>query len=222
MSQYVAKFSSVALITTHSRTRTTGTPTNRIPLVVSIVSLSSPRGPRYGLTPLFYIDTPEVDSGSLIGPSSTYSLSPSSTGSPTPLPRGRSSDTGAIAGGVAGGIAAITIVIVAIFYLRRRSQATSAVSAGFGASQSQQSLSDESVPPSSSGSPMAMRFYVRDFVSRVALVCSHVSLPSYPSTHRTRMTELRSRGTKVVRRVRTRRTTLIKHLCHRTSGLEAL
>jgi hypothetical protein len=151
----------------------------------------------------------------------THSLNPSSssTGSPTPLPSGRSSKAGAIAGGVAGGIAAITIVIAAIFYLRRRSQATSAASAGVGASQSQQPLSDEIVSPSSSGSPTTMKFYVRDFVSRVALVCPHVSLPSYSRTPRTRMTRLRSRGTKVVR---TRRTSLIKHLCHRTSGLEAV
>jgi hypothetical protein len=111
-------------------------------------------------------DTPEVGSGSLIGPSSmsatpTHSLNPSSssTGSPTPLPSGRSSKAGAIAGGVAGGIAAITIVIAAIFYLRRRSQATSAASAGVGASQSQQPLSDEIVSPSSSGSPTTMKFY---------------------------------------------------------------
>ncbi|KAF8465590.1 hypothetical protein DFH94DRAFT_354245 [Russula ochroleuca] len=113
-------------------------------------------------------DTPEAGPGSLISPSSvpsgvsttpTYSLNPSSTGSPTPLPGGGSSNTGAIAGGVVGGVAVIAAAIAAIFYLRRRSRATSAVSAGVGASQSQQPLSDEVVPPSSSGSPTTMRFY---------------------------------------------------------------
>jgi hypothetical protein len=51
-----------------------------------------------------------------------------------------------------------------------------------------------------------MKFYVGVFVPRAALVCSHVPLSSYFCTPRTRMTRLRSRGTKV----RTCRTTLLK------------
>jgi hypothetical protein len=62
-----------------------------------------------------------------------------------------------------------------------------------------------------------MRFYVRDFVSIIALVCPHVSLSFYSHTPRTRVTQLRSQGTKVVR---TRRAYLLKHICHRISGLE--
>ncbi|KAH9991388.1 hypothetical protein BJV77DRAFT_962867 [Russula vinacea] len=90
-------------------------------------------------------DTPEVLPGSLIGPSSVSttatSLHPSSTGSSTPLPTGKSSNTGAIAGGAAA------------------VPSESAMSAGVGASQSQQPLSDEVVPPSSCGSPVSMKFY---------------------------------------------------------------
>ena len=149
---------------------------------------------------LHFIDTPEILPGSRIGP--------------TPSSGGKSSNAGVIAGGIAGGVAAIAIVIVVIFYLRR-SQAPPAMSAGVDASQSQQPLSDE---VSSSGSPTTMRFYVRDFVSCVAIVCSHVS-PSFNfRIPRTRVIQLRSQGTKVVR---TRRTYLLKHICHRISGLEA-
>jgi hypothetical protein len=63
-----------------------------------------------------------------------------------------------------------------------------------------------------------MRFYVRDSVSCVALVCPHVSLSSCFRTPRTQVTQLRSLGIKVVR---TPRTYLLKHLCRRISGLEA-
>jgi hypothetical protein len=92
------------------------------------------------------LDTPELGPGAILGPSSSsvsastgptnaypstlasssssYSTSSvsrdSSSGSATPIPiGGHSSNTGAIVGGVAGGIAAISIVIAALlFYLR--------------------------------------------------------------------------------------------------------
>jgi hypothetical protein len=169
------------VITMQPRARTIGTPTYRMPPVVSVVS---PVSPCYGLTPPFSIDTPEVLPGSLIGPSSvsttaTSSLHPSSTGSstPTPLPTSKSSNVGAIAGGAVAGVAVIIVVIAAIFYLRRRrrSQVRSAMSAGVGVSQSQQPLSGKVVPPSSSGLPISTKLYVRDVVSRVAVVCPHAS-----------------------------------------------
>ena len=120
---------------------------------------------------LHFIDTPEVLPGEVIGPA--------------PHPGGKSSSAAAVAGGAAGGVAVIAIIIGAIFYLRRRSQAPPVVSAGVAASQSQQPLSDR-IPspgsPSSIGSPMTMRFYVRNFVSCVALVFSCVTVFLLPYT----------------------------------------
>ena len=67
----------------------------------------------------------------------TSSTSASSTGSPSPTPpQGSNSNAGAIAGGVVGALAVVSIAVVAIFYLRRRSRVPSAGSAGFGAFQS--------------------------------------------------------------------------------------
>ena len=65
----------------------------------------------------------------------TSSASASSTGSPTPTPKGSSSNTGAIVGGIVGGVAVVSIAVALIFYLRQRSRASSARSAGFGVFQ---------------------------------------------------------------------------------------
>jgi len=82
---------------------------------------------------------PEYGPGAIFGASGVYtsSASASSTGSPTPTapPKGSSSNTGAIVGGVVGGVAVISIAVAAIFYLRQRSRAPSARSAGFDAFQ---------------------------------------------------------------------------------------
>jgi hypothetical protein len=84
-------------------------------------------------------DNPEYGPGAIFAASGVYtsSASASSTGSPspTPPPKGSSSNAGAIAGGVVGGLAVVSIAIAAIFYLRRRSRASSARSAGFDAFQ---------------------------------------------------------------------------------------
>ena len=134
----------------------------------------------------------------------------SSTATGLSISGGGSSKVGAIAGGIVGGIAAFAIVIAAIFYLRRNSQAPSA---GVGAPQPLRPLSVEGVP----SLPTTIKSYVRSFVPCVSLVCYHVSPFSYFCTFSTRITQLRSR-TKVDR-IRTR--SLIKDLCHYTTGLEA-
>src|SRR5260221_7218275 len=79
---------------------------------------------------LYFVDTPEIPPGVLIGSSSTSSststrtavpasaTSPSPTDSPTS--KGKSSNTGPIVGGVVGGIALIAAAVLGIFYLRRR------------------------------------------------------------------------------------------------------
>lgn len=115
--------------------------------VVSIVSPVFSFPLRYGLTPLFFIDFPEISPGTILGPSgvsvsvtptSTFSssASSSSTGSPAPPhAAGKGLNTAMIATSVSGGIVAICLVVSILFYLRRRSQAPSAVSAGVGASQ---------------------------------------------------------------------------------------
>ena len=105
-------------------------------------------------------------SSSILGPSgvSVTHASPfpsaSSTGLPTPPPsRDSSSNTPAIAGGIAGGMLAISIAGVAIIYLRRRSkvlrQVLSAVYEGVGASQ-----------------PRTTGLYVRGFVPLITHVSS--------------------------------------------------
>ena len=85
---------------------------------------------------------------------------------------GRSSNASTIASGVGGGVAVIGAAIAALAYLRGHSQSPPAESdsAGVGASQSQQPLSDDVVPSRSSGSSMRMGLYVRDFVPCVVLV----------------------------------------------------
>jgi hypothetical protein len=130
------------MIITHSRTKTFGTPMNRMPLVVSISSLVFSFLPCYRLLTMFHIDIPEYGSGTIIGASSRYtsSASASSTGSPsTAPPKGSSSnaglDAGAIAGGIVGGIAFVSLAVAAIFYLRLRSWAPSTRSIGFDAVQ---------------------------------------------------------------------------------------
>ena len=86
MSLYVAKFFSTAPYSTHSKTRTTGTPTNLIQSVVSIVSfiLSFSRSLRSHVHVL--IDSPELGPGADLGPSG---VSTSSSASPTRSPQGR-------------------------------------------------------------------------------------------------------------------------------------
>ncbi|KAH9991387.1 hypothetical protein BJV77DRAFT_539475 [Russula vinacea] len=111
-------------------------------------------------------DTPEAGPGSLIGPSEsgvsnvsatpTSYFDPSSTGPPPPFPGGGGPNGLAIAGGVIGGFAGIAIVIAVISRLQRSSLAPSSVSAGVGASLSQQPSSSDVVPPPSSGSSTTM------------------------------------------------------------------
>jgi hypothetical protein len=173
MSPYVATFSfNGTVITTHSRMRTFGTIPKPISPVVSIIDpmLSFPS--RYGLTFPIFIDSPEIGPGAVLSPSS----SASPTNSPTPLPPGGSSNTGAIVGGVIGGVAAISIAVVAIFLYRRRRHSRAAP--GVGASQSptddiikpltvEGTNTGSSLPATSSlpGTPGAsMRLYVRDCV----------------------------------------------------------
>ncbi|KAF8465587.1 hypothetical protein DFH94DRAFT_354215 [Russula ochroleuca] len=110
-------------------------------------------------------DSPEFGPGSIIGPSNasvTSSSKASSTGLPTPPPsNGSSVNSAAIAGGVVGSIVGVSIVLMAIFYLRRRSRARAAASADASASQPQQPQSDE-VAPLSSSEPPIMKFYDPD------------------------------------------------------------
>ncbi len=172
----------------HSRTRTSGTPVNRIRSVVSIVSPILSFSPSYSLTSTFLIDSPELGPGAVIGASGvSTSSSTSPTGSPMPsLPVNHNSNTGAIVGGVVGGVAAISIAVAVIFFYlrRRRSRAPSAAALGVGASQPpvdelKQPLTEEgtntgsSLPGTSSmpGTPGApMRLYVRVFISSTALL----------------------------------------------------
>jgi len=79
---------------------------------------------------------PEYGPGAFFGASGVYTSSASaSTGSPSPTAKGSRSKAGPIAGGVLGSIAIVSMAVAAIFYLRRRSRASSARSAGFGAFQ---------------------------------------------------------------------------------------
>jgi hypothetical protein len=187
MSRYVAKFSFYrTVITTHSRTRTSGTPTNLIQSVVSIVSpiLSFP--PCHGLTSAFLIDSPELGPGAVLGPSG---VSTSSRASPTRSPPGKSkSNTGTIVGGVVGAVTATTVAVAAIFFYlrRRRSRAPSTAALGVGASQPpvdeiKQPLTEEGTNTGSSlpgTSPMSPKVYVRVFIpnspARSSVCSSHV------------------------------------------------
>ena len=115
------------IITTHSRTKTFGTPMNRMPLVVSIVSLTFSFFRRYPFSSTFHIDDPEYGPGAISGASGVYtsSASASFTASRTAAPKGHSSNGGAIAGGVVGGLAIVSIIAAAvIFHRRRRSRAS--------------------------------------------------------------------------------------------------
>jgi hypothetical protein len=121
-----------------------------------------------------------------------------------------------------GGIAIVSIAVAAIFYLRRRSRASSARSAGFGAFQPRMDgisgpLSDGGTVGLSSPS-IRTKFSVRVSRSLRCIMCPHV-LPPYFRTPRTcRMTKLRSSGTLV----HTRWTTVLQDLHHRTSDQEAI
>jgi hypothetical protein len=110
----------------------------RIPLVVSLASLALSFFPSLPSHTTFDIDSPEYGPGAIFGPSGVYtsaisSAGASSTGSPslTAVPKGSSSNVGAIAGGVVGGIAMVSIVAGAIFYLRRRSRSSMALSSPY-------------------------------------------------------------------------------------------
>ena len=129
---------------------------------------------------------------------------------------GHSSNTGAIAGGTACGIVAISIVIVLFFYFqrRRRSRAQYAPPTGYGQAgaynpqvSSRPVLGQETALSSLPGASTSLtRHYVRPLsLPPVALMCF--------STDRTRATHLLSPGTK---QLRTRLTTLLKHLPYRT------
>jgi hypothetical protein len=125
------------------------------------------------------IDFPELSPGSNIGTSSVSVTPTSSSASPTssyttsatPSPSEGSSsknntkqNTAAIAGGVFVGVVVTAFAGVAVFFwLRRRSQAAPAVSAGVGASQPQPSLPDEVALLPLAESPIT-KFYVRAFV----------------------------------------------------------
>ncbi|KAH9988144.1 hypothetical protein BJV77DRAFT_964533 [Russula vinacea] len=131
-------------------------------------------------------------SSSILGPSgvSVTHASPfpsaSSIGSPTPPPsRDSSSNTPAIAGGIAGGMVAISIAGVAIIYLRRRSkvlrQVLSAVYEGVGASQ-----------PRTTGlydldDPNSFPEYQGDTQSQDILIPSQVTTPSNTGTSGSRI-----------------------------------
>jgi hypothetical protein len=194
MSRYVAKlFFYGTVITTHSRTRTSGTPANRIQSVVSIVSPILSFSPCYSLTSTFLIDSPELGPGAVLGPSGVSSSSASPTISPTPSPPvNGNSNTGAIVGGVVGGVAAISIAVALIFfYLRRRRSRAPAAAPGAGASQPpideiKQPLTEGGTNTGSSlpGTPGApMRLYVRVFIPNPpprSFVCSsHAFLPVF-------------------------------------------
>jgi hypothetical protein len=159
------------------------------------------------------LDTPELGPGTILGPSSSsrsastgptnaypstpasssssYSTSSdsrsSSSNSASPIPiGGHSSNTGAIVGGVAGGIAAISIVIAALlFYLRQRHPpAPSAPSASDGHPGGFNPFMDQ-VPRPMSGqgtvtsslpetTTSLLRPYVCVFVASAPLMCTHV------------------------------------------------
>jgi hypothetical protein len=147
--------------------------------------------------------------------SSTASLiAPHSSGYADPVTRG--GHAGPIAGGVIGGIAIISFAVAAIFYLRRRG--SRAASADVNASQL--TLNDGTVARLSSGSPPAMKFYVRVFMSHAApVMCPHAPFSYHSHTPRTQMTQLRSRDTKAVHHLWTS-FQLLKYPCHRTSDPE--
>ena len=153
----------------------------------------------------FFIDSPELGPGTVLGPSK----------SPTPSPSVNStSNTGAIVGGVIGGVAAIFIAVAVIFFYlrrrqrRRRSRAPSVATPGVGASQPpmdeiKQPLTEgetntgSSLPGTSSmpGTPGApMKLYVRSHTS-TALLCVLITCTFF-YMRRTRMIQLRSLGTK--------------------------
>ena len=158
------------------------------------------------------LDTPELGPGAILGPSgssgsasagptnaypstpasssSSYSTSSVSRGSSsnpaTPIPIGRhNSNTGAIAGGVAGSIAALSIVIAALlFYLRRRhSPAPSAPSANNGQPGGFNPLMDQVPRPMSGQGTIAssvpetttslLRVYVCVFAAPAPHICAH-------------------------------------------------
>jgi len=140
---------------------------------------------------------------------------------------GHSSNTGAIAGGTVAGIAAISIVVVVLFFYRQRrhSLAQSAPPAGQAGyyphvnQVPQRSMSGQATVTSSfpGTSASLLRTYVRSRsrsptpLPPVALVCSCVF--SLFSTHRTRRTDLRSPSTK---ELQTRLSPLLNHLPYRT------
>src|SRR5258708_4648772 len=122
------------------------------------------------------IDNPEYGPSTFFSPDGVQVTTTTTT--PTPLftvlspgSGGKSSSAGAIAGGVVGGIAAISIAVAVILYLRgRRSRVVSA-----GVDASQPVLNDGMVTQSSTGSPLTMKFYVCVFVPHgAALVCPRV------------------------------------------------
>ncbi|KAH9038682.1 hypothetical protein EDB83DRAFT_2318490 [Lactarius deliciosus] len=106
----------------------------------------------FRLTERLSSDTPEILPGSLIGTSSSSSVSPtSSTSSSAPTPTspvstssGGGSNAGAIAGGVAGGVVALAAIAGLLFVFRRRQQRAQAPSAAF--------LGNEISPPPSASS----------------------------------------------------------------------
>ncbi|KAH9964232.1 hypothetical protein BC827DRAFT_1266025 [Russula dissimulans] len=100
------------------------------------------------------------------------STSPSSDSSPSSSPTSHSSNVGAIAGGAAGGVAAVSIAGLAVFlYLRRRGPRTAYASVALNSSQQQQQqpymgevgrplTDDGAIAPSPSTTPVTpMRLY---------------------------------------------------------------
>ena len=136
----------------------------------------------------------------------TFGDSPSALSGSTST-GGSSSNTGAIVGGVVGGVAVISIAITAIFFSlrRQRPQAPTATPPGTGVSQLpkdefQRPLTDKAMHTASTlpGDPVVpTKHYVRVFVPSqpslsVFILC--IFIPFF--FHRTRVTQLRSMGTK--------------------------
>jgi hypothetical protein len=150
------------------------------------------------------IDSPERGPGTVLSPSGSK----------------RSSNVGAIAGGVVGGIAVVSVLVAAIFFFlrRRRSRASSAASADDVAlnphmGQVQRPVSDDGTVTASFPETTAlMKPYVRVFgPPSPDCVCSLFVL-----TLRTRMTQLRFPGTKELQTrhtflLKTRSTSLLKY-----------
>ena len=144
------------------------------------------------------LDKPEIGAGTILGssgPSTSSSTGPTSSSSPTssavPIHR-NSSNTGAIAGGVVGGIGAISILIAALFFYRRRGRGHQPAPATPSAIDERPSgfnlLMDQVLRSMSGPGTIASSLpdtnsiptpYVFVFVVPASLLCAHVFYLSY-------------------------------------------